>query len=124
MTRTNKCQFDQRKIYANFYPNSQTFFVVFVSLNKSAECGLETSDRSTASNTLEKFTEFAQSNGSFRKAFQTLLIWLLIIALLCGPLTGTMKEFIVASRVQLEIRKLREEHPAISLQHTFRTFIK
>ena len=66
----------------------------------------------------------SQSYGSFRKAFQTLLIWLLIIALLCGPLTGTMKEFIVASRVQLEIRKLREEHPAISLQHTFRTFIK
>ena len=58
----------------------------------------------------------SQSYGSFRKAFQTLLIWLLIIALLCGPLTGTMKEFIVASRVQLEIGKLREEHPEISLQ--------
>ena len=58
----------------------------------------------------------SQSYGSFRKVFQPLLIWLLIIALLCGPLTGTMKEFIVASRVQLEIRKVREEHPEISLQ--------
>ena len=58
----------------------------------------------------------SQSYGSFSKAFQTLLIWLLIIALLCGPLTGAMREFIVASRVQLEIRKLREEHPEISLQ--------
>ncbi|MDJ0659145.1 MAG: DUF389 domain-containing protein [Crocosphaera sp.] len=58
----------------------------------------------------------SQSYGSFHKVFQPLLIWLLIIALVCGPLTGSMKEFIVASRVQLEIRKLREEHPEISLQ--------
>ena len=32
----------------------------------------------------------SQSYGSLKKAFQTIIIWLLIIGLLCGPLTGSM----------------------------------
>ena len=58
----------------------------------------------------------SQSYGSLHKAFQTILIWLLIIALLCGPLTGSMKEIIVTNEVQAQMRKLREEHPEIAQQ--------
>ncbi|MGB5631216.1 MAG: DUF389 domain-containing protein, partial [Waterburya sp.] len=56
----------------------------------------------------------SQSYGNLYKAFQTILIWLLIIAVLCGPLTGSMREFVVANRIALEIRGIREEKSEIS----------
>ena len=58
----------------------------------------------------------SQSYGSLSKAFQTILIWLLIIALLCGPLTDSMKEIMVTNEVQVQIRQLRQEHPEIAQQ--------
>ncbi len=56
----------------------------------------------------------SQSYGNLYKAFQTIVIWLLILAVLCGPLTGSMKEFIVTNRIALEIRGIREEKGNIS----------
>lgn len=62
----------------------------------------------------------AQSYGALQKAFQTILIWLFIIALLCGPLTGSMKEFYVSNRIALELRRIRQEHPEITKQTQIR----
>ena len=45
------------------------------------------------------------------------MIWFLIMVVLCGPLTGSMKEFILVNRVNSEIHDLRQEHPEIS-KHT------
>jgi uncharacterized hydrophobic protein (TIGR00271 family) len=56
----------------------------------------------------------SQSYGNLYKAFQTIVIWLLIIGLLCGPLTGSMKEFVIANRIRLEIRAIRKEGAEIS----------
>lgn len=56
----------------------------------------------------------SQSYGNLNKAFQTIVIWLLIIGLLCGPLTGSMKEFLLANRIALELRKIRKENPEIA----------
>ena len=56
----------------------------------------------------------SQSYGSLTKAFQTIFIWLLIIALLCGPLTGSMENFIVKNLIIEEIRQVRKENPEIS----------
>ena len=55
----------------------------------------------------------SQSYGNFRKAFQTLVIWLLIMALLSGPLSNSLKEFIVANRLSLEIHRIRIDKPEI-----------
>ncbi len=56
----------------------------------------------------------SQSYGSLHKAFQTLLIWLFIMVLLCAPLTNSLKEFYISNRVDLEIHQLREDYPEIS----------
>ncbi len=56
----------------------------------------------------------SQSYGNFKKAFQMIIIWLLIMGLLSTPLSNSMKEFFVSNRVYLELRKIREDHPEIS----------
>ena len=56
----------------------------------------------------------SQSYGSWTKAIQMIFVWLLIIGLLCGPLTGSMREFFIANRLGVEIRNIREENPEIS----------
>ncbi len=56
----------------------------------------------------------SQSYGNLNKAIQTLLIWLFIMALLCAPLTNSLKEFYISNRVDLEIHQLREDYPEIS----------
>ena len=56
----------------------------------------------------------SQDYGSLKKAFQTILIWLLIMAFLCGPLTGSMKKFLLVNSVNFQISELREQHPEIA----------
>jgi uncharacterized membrane protein len=58
----------------------------------------------------------AQSYGSLTKAFQTILVWLLMMLLLCGPLTDSVKEFFVANRLGSELRQMGKEHPKIHKQ--------
>lgn len=53
----------------------------------------------------------SQSYGRFPKAFQTIFIWFLIIVLLCGPLTGSMKKLLVNDRVTRELRIIIQEKP-------------
>ena len=55
----------------------------------------------------------SQSYGNLKKAFQSILIWLLIMALLCGPLSNSLKEFFIANRLSLEIHQMRLEAPEI-----------
>ncbi len=43
-----------------------------------------------------------------------------MIALLCGPLTGSMKEFLVANRISYELRQIRKENPEINKQTQIR----
>lgn len=62
----------------------------------------------------------SQSYGNFNKAFQSLLIWLLVVALLCGPLTHSMKEFFVAKRIREDIHLIRNEYPEIRKQSQIR----
>ena len=57
-----------------------------------------------------------QSYGNWKKAFQMIFICLIIITLLCGPLTSSMKEIIVTNEVQVQMRKLREVHSKIASQ--------
>ena len=56
----------------------------------------------------------SQSYGTFKKAFQTIIIWLLVLGLLSTPLSDSMKEFFVANRVSSELRQIREDNPEIS----------
>ncbi len=62
----------------------------------------------------------SQSYGSLNQAFQSIVIWLLIVGLLCGPLTNSMKEFVVTSRIGMELRKIRKENPKITNQTQIR----
>ncbi len=56
----------------------------------------------------------SQSYGSFKKAFQTLIIWLLVLGLLSAPLNNSMKEFFVANHVSSELRQIRKDNPEVS----------
>ena len=60
------------------------------------------------------FVFLSQSYGNLNKAFPTLMIWLLILVLLCGPLTNSLQEFLISNRINSEIYHLRKEHPEIS----------
>ncbi len=53
----------------------------------------------------------SQSYGNLNKAFQSLLIWLLIMALLCGPLTNSLQEFLLGNRIDVEIHQIRKDKP-------------
>ena len=53
----------------------------------------------------------SQSYGNLQKSFDKLVIWALIMALLCGPLTNSLQEFIISNRVGLEMRNIRVEKP-------------
>ncbi len=55
----------------------------------------------------------SQSYGNLKKAFQSIVIWFLIIALLSGPLNNSLKEFFIYSRVDIEIQKIRNEFPEV-----------
>ena len=56
----------------------------------------------------------SQAYGSLNKAFQSLLIWLLIIAILIVPLNNSLREFFLANQVSKEINKIRIENPEIA----------
>ncbi len=56
----------------------------------------------------------SQSYGSFKKAFQTIIIWLLVLGLLITPLNNSMKEFFVANHVSSELSQIRKENPKVS----------
>ena len=56
----------------------------------------------------------SQSYGSLNKAFQTLLIWLLVIALLVFPLSDSLREFSLSNRVSIEMKKIRKDYPEIA----------
>ena len=62
----------------------------------------------------------SQSYGNLKKASQTLTIWALIMALLCGPLMNSLKELFLSNRINSEIQQLRREHPEISRQTQIR----
>ncbi|MGK7940524.1 MAG: DUF389 domain-containing protein [Crocosphaera sp.] len=53
----------------------------------------------------------SQSYGSLKKSFQTITIWLLIMGILCGPLSNSLQEFFVSNRLNSEINKIRVEYP-------------
>ncbi|MGK7930716.1 MAG: DUF389 domain-containing protein [Microcystaceae cyanobacterium] len=56
----------------------------------------------------------SQSYGSWRKALQRLIIWLVAIIILCFPLQTSMREFVLSKRINEEMRKIRELNPEIS----------
>ena len=56
----------------------------------------------------------SQAYGSINKPFQTLVIWLLIIALLIFPLNNSLREFFLANQVSKEINQIRIENPEIA----------
>ena len=56
----------------------------------------------------------SQAYGNLNQAFQTLLIWLLIIAILVFPLNNSLREFFLANQVSIEINKIRQENPEIA----------
>ena len=58
----------------------------------------------------------SQSYGNLNKVFRSLFIWFLILVLLCGPLTNSLKEFFIYNRVNLEILRLGKDNPEISRQ--------
>ncbi len=62
----------------------------------------------------------SQTYGNLKKAFQAIGIWLLIILGLCGPLTGSMKEFYASNRIALELEQIKNENPDISIQTQIR----
>ncbi|MDJ0903712.1 MAG: DUF389 domain-containing protein [Xenococcus sp. MO_188.B8] len=67
----------------------------------------------------------SQSYGNLKQAFQSILIWLLIIALLSGPLSHSLWELFIYSRVDIEIQKLRSEHPEVKQKaHTDHISVK
>ncbi|MDJ0657877.1 MAG: DUF389 domain-containing protein [Crocosphaera sp.] len=55
----------------------------------------------------------SQSYGSFKKSFQAVIIWLLIMGILCGPLTNSLQEFFVSNRLGFEMNRMRLDHPQI-----------
>jgi hypothetical protein len=63
----------------------------------------------------------AQGYGSLQRSFQGLLIWVLLVMLLMGPLTGSLKEFALNNRLQHELYRLaRSDNPLarIVILHT------
>ena len=67
----------------------------------------------------------SQSYGNLKQAFQSIFIWLLIIALLSGPLNHSLKELFIYSRVDIEIQKLRSEFPEVRQKaHTSHISVK
>ena len=48
----------------------------------------------------------AQAYGSLQRSFQGLLIWALLVLLLMGPLTGSLKEFALNNRLEHELHRL------------------
>ena len=56
----------------------------------------------------------SQAYGSINKAFQALLVWLLIIGILIIPLNNSLREFFLTNQVSKEINKIRVENPEIS----------
>ena len=55
----------------------------------------------------------SQSYGSFQKSFQTIVIWLLIMGILCGPLSNSLQEFFVSNRLGLEMNRMRVDYPEV-----------
>ncbi len=55
----------------------------------------------------------SQSYGSLNKSFQTIVIWLLIMGILCGPLSNSLQEFLVSNRLNLEMNRMRIDRPQI-----------
>ncbi|MGK7874047.1 MAG: DUF389 domain-containing protein [Xenococcaceae cyanobacterium] len=53
----------------------------------------------------------SQDYGSLNKAYQKLITWFLIMALLCGPLTNSLKEFFVSNFIGLEMHQIRMDKP-------------
>ena len=56
----------------------------------------------------------SQSYGNLAKAFQTLVIWLLIMFLLGGPLTNSLREFVISNHINSEIYQIKDKYPEIS----------
>ena len=55
-----------------------------------------------------------QSYGNLQKAFQSILIWVFMIALLCGPLSDSLRVLFITNRINSEIYQLRTDHPQVS----------
>ncbi len=55
----------------------------------------------------------SQSYGSLKTAYQKLITWVLIMALLIGPLSNSLQEFFLSNRISLEIYKLKIDKPEI-----------
>jgi uncharacterized hydrophobic protein (TIGR00271 family) len=53
----------------------------------------------------------SQSYGSLRKAYNKLMIWFLVIALLCGPLSGSLQEFLVGNVIRSQIHQIKLSQP-------------
>ena len=67
----------------------------------------------------------SQSYGNLKQAFKSILLWLLIMALLSGPLTNSLRELFIYSRVDIEIQKIRREHPEVKQKaHTDHISVK
>lgn len=56
----------------------------------------------------------SQSYGRFRTALLTSLASILGVILLSVPLSNTMRELLISSRLKLELRRIRESHPGVS----------
>ncbi|ELS01695.1 putative membrane protein [Xenococcus sp. PCC 7305] len=56
----------------------------------------------------------SQAYGSIAKAFQALLIWLLIIVILIFPLNNSLREFFLSNQINQEINKIRIANPEIA----------
>ena len=57
-----------------------------------------------------------QSYGNLNKAFQSLLIWFLIMGLLGGPLSSSLQEFFLSNHISIEMNKIRKDYPEIAKQ--------
>ena len=62
----------------------------------------------------------SQSYGNRNQAFHFILVWLVIIAVLCAPLTRSLKEFLIDSRIDTAIQEVRSEHPEIAQKSQIR----
>ncbi len=63
----------------------------------------------------------SQSYGNLTKAFQTILVWFLIMALLVGPLSSSMQEFFVSNRLGYELHQIRKDQPEFWQKSQIRT---
>ncbi len=55
----------------------------------------------------------SQSYGGIKQAIRLIRVWFAIIALLSFPLSNSFKKFVLQSRIQMEIERIRKNYPEI-----------